>query len=91
MRRAGLALVAIVAFGGVGAPVAEAGVTCKVVPSWCPSNDDEKHKGSTVRVGDSSGGSKQTPVPEPGSLMLLAAGVSAVGGAALRRRRRKKD
>jgi PEP-CTERM motif len=93
MRRASLALVAIVAFAGVGVPVAEAGVTCKVVPSWCPSNNDDKHKGSVgvARGGDPSVGSKQTPVPEPGSLMLLAAGASAVGGAVLRRRKRKKD
>ena len=89
MRRAGLTLVSIMALVGFGMPVAEAGVTCKIIPSWCPgvSNKTTAHEpnsgGSTVK--------QTTSVPEPGSLMLLAAGASAVGGAALRRRKQKKD
>jgi PEP-CTERM motif-containing protein len=92
MRRAGLGLVAIVAIAGFGAPIAQAGVTCKVIPSWCPANADRNsgEKGTSLGAGNGSSGSKQTPVPEPGSLMLLAAGASAVGGAALRRRKQKK-
>jgi PEP-CTERM motif len=92
MRRAGLGWMAIVAIAGFGASIAQAGVTCKVIPSWCPANADRNgsEKGIGLGAGNGSSGSKQTPVPEPGSLMLLAAGASAVGGAALRRRRKQK-
>ena len=89
MRRAGLTLVSIMALVGFGVPVAEAGVTCRIIPSWCPA---DSNKTSTHESNTGGGTVKQTTsVPEPGSLMLLAAGASAVGGAVLRRRRQKKD
>ncbi len=96
MRKISVTLVAVatlVAFG-VGVPVAEAGVTCKVVPSWCPADSHpDSVKGQEFnRGGDPNGGvTKSTSVPEPGALALLFSGVTAVGGIALRRKRAKKD
>ncbi|MDB6091107.1 MAG: hypothetical protein JWN85_3891 [Gammaproteobacteria bacterium] len=88
MRQVGLAFVAVTALMALGAPIAEAGVTCKIIPSWCPSdrshNEDNKN-------GITGTDTPRTSVPEPGTLMLLAAGVTAVGGAVYRRRKSKKD
>jgi hypothetical protein len=90
MRKISVTLVAVatlVGFG-VGVPVAEAGVTCKMVPSWCPADTHQDFKndgGPNVPV------TKSTSVPEPGALALLFSGVTAVGGIALRRKRAKKD
>lgn len=39
MRQAGMTLVAVAALMALGAPSAEAGMTCKVVPSWCPGGE----------------------------------------------------
>lgn len=74
MRNLISALLLIVALFGLGTPPAEAGATCKVVPSWCPPPP-----------GGGGGGSS---VPEPATLFVLAAGACAAGLAA--RRRNKK-
>lgn len=79
MRKLSWALVGIGALTAFGLQTAEAGVTCKMVPSFCPTSTEEKRNNSP------------TAVPEPATLMLLAGGVSAVGAAALRRRKNKKD
>jgi hypothetical protein len=80
MRKMGIALASVTAALVLAAPMgAQAGVTCKWVKSWCPADD-------FVVRGESE---KRHSVPEPGTLMLLAAGVTAVGGAALRRKNKK--
>ena len=80
MRKTALALIAVAGVAAVvGAPTANALQTCNAVRSWC--GPDQGNKGTT----------HNTSVPEPGTLVLLAAGVSAIGGAAWRRRRAKKD
>jgi hypothetical protein len=47
----------------LGAPVARAGVTCQIIPQMCPPAPKQ-------------GG--PSPVPEPGTLALLAIGAGAV-------------
>jgi len=75
----GVALASVTAALVLAAPMgAQAGVTCKMVKSWCTADRFEREESTTRSV------------PEPGTLMLLAAGVTAVGGAALRRRKSKK-
>ena len=64
----------IVGMFAVGTPTADAGTTCKIVPSWCPPSPGGEGGGSSV--------------PEPASLLVLAAGACAAGLAA--RRRNKK-
>jgi len=66
---------------GVGLQVAEAGASCKWVKTWCPH--ETKHYDNDGHPG------KPHPVPEPATLMLLGAGVSAVGAAVLRNRKKK--
>jgi PEP-CTERM motif len=83
MRHMGLAWVAIVGAAVIGTPLAEAGMTCKVIPSWCPATDKNAPPGNS---GSGSGPTK-TAVPEPATLMLLGVGASAVG-LAMRRRRK---
>ena len=156
MRPTGLTWIALTGLMVLGATTATAGVTCKVVPSWCPAGDGARDIGGgngrngvtasnkghrevstngasagtndvaagtagvtagTTGVGVSTAGvtastagvaggttavaanapgtaastgavaGKPTSVPEPASLFLLGAGVSAVG-AAMRRRRK---
>ena len=90
MRKISLALVAVATLVGFGVPVAEAGVTCKVVPAWCPA-DGSSHQDFNKGQQQPAAFNKSTSVPEPGALALLVSGVSAVGGFALRRKRMKKD
>jgi hypothetical protein len=85
MRQVGLAL-AVTALMALGAPIAEAGATCKIIPSWCPGDSSTKGESHNGTIGTT-----RTSVPEPGTLMLLAAGVTAVGSAVYRRRKNKKD
>lgn len=73
MRGIAVSLVAC-AMMAIGAPVAQAGVTCQWVPSMCPAP-----------TGPGSGNGH--PVPEPGTLGLLAMGAAASIGM-LRRRKR---
>ncbi|HEY6924415.1 MAG TPA: PEP-CTERM sorting domain-containing protein [Steroidobacteraceae bacterium] len=89
MRQVGWTFVAVAALMAGGAPFAEAGVTCKVVPSWCPAtnNNNIQSEGKFVHSGADS--APKTSVPEPASLLLLGAGVSAVGAAVARRRKSK--
>jgi hypothetical protein len=90
MRHMGLVWVATVGLAIVGAPLAQAAVTCRVIPSWCPATDKNPsggNGGSTASTPGSTTATK-TSVPEPATLMLLAAGAGAAG-MAMRRRRRK--
>jgi hypothetical protein len=96
MRKTALALIAATGMAAImAAPAANAFSSCSSVHSWC-SGDKENNKGTT-RDGSPSGSpgsgtTTSTSVPEPGTLVLLAAGVTAIGGAALRRKRAaKKD
>lgn len=100
MRKTALALIAVAGVAAVvAAPTASAFATRSSVHE---SNKGTNHQGNQGNQGnqgsDQDGGYKgsdpngsSTSVPEPGTLMLLAAGVTAIGGAALRRRRLKKD
>jgi len=84
MRKMGVALASVTAALVLAAPMgAQAGVTCKWVKSWCTSDNFVVHEESEHES------DKRRSVPEPGTLMLLAAGVTAVGGAALRRKNKK--
>jgi hypothetical protein len=49
----------------------------------CPAPETQQKFDSKVKA--------PTSVPEPATLMLLGAGVSAVGAAVARRRKNKKD
>jgi hypothetical protein len=65
-----------------GVSSAEAAVTCKILQSMCADiRQAEKFDHAQA----------PTSVPEPATLMLLGAGVTAVGAAVARRRKNKKD
>ena len=91
MRKTALALIAATGIAAICAAPAQAFSTCSSVHSWC--GPSESNKGTTRDGAPGAGsGTTTTSVPEPGTLVLLAAGVAAVGGAALRRKRAaKKD
>lgn len=74
MRGVALGLVAS-ALIAVGTPAAHAGVTCQWIPSMCPAPPGDE------------GGKHHHPVPEPGTLGLLALGAAASIGM-LRRKKR---
>lgn len=73
MRHILAILVGTTVLGLAGAPAAQAGVTCQIIPQMCPPPPN---------------GGGPNPVPEPGTLALLAVGAGAVG-VALRRRGNK--
>jgi hypothetical protein len=52
MRPKGLSWIAITGLMVLGATAAEAGVSCKIVPSWCPAGDG----GKDIRSGDTRNG-----------------------------------
>ncbi len=96
MRKTGWALIGVTALMAGGLQVADAAITCKIIHSWCPAPErriDRDHgrdrAGDNDRAGDKD--TAPTAVPEPVTLMLLGAGVSAVGAAALRRRNKSKN
>jgi len=93
MRKTALALIAVAGVAAVvSAPTANAFGTCSSVHSWCGDHASNKGTSRQGQEGDTSTNpNNPTSVPEPGTLVLLAAGVTAIGGAALRRRRSKKD
>jgi hypothetical protein len=97
MRKTALALIAVAGVAAVvGAPTASAFATrSSVHESNKVSNRQgtQGNQGSDQDSGDkgSNPNGSPTSVPEPGTLVLLAAGVTAIGGAALRRRRLKKE
>lgn len=78
LRQFGVILGASLLLAGVGAPAANAGVTCKDFHAWCPE---------TVRINHQPGNDQSTP--EPGTLGLLALG-AAVGIVRMRSRSKKK-
>lgn len=83
MRKTALALIAVAGVAAiVGAPAAYAGSTCSMIKSLCGPVESNK--------GTNHDPQKPASVPEPGTLALLAAGVTAIGGAAWRRRRAQK-
>lgn len=87
MRQLGWALIGVASLLGVGLQTAEAGSTCRVLRHMCAAavNTSTDSNKNPVHADDT----KPTQVPEPATLMLLGAGVSAVGAAALRRRKQK--
>jgi hypothetical protein len=77
MRQLSWALIGMTGLMAIGLQTAEAGSTCKILPRLCPAETNVHRE------------DKATAVPEPATLILLGAGVSAVGAAALRRRKKK--
>lgn len=85
MKQTRLALISVAALMAFGVSTAEAAITCSIHKSMCADIEradkhNEKHNEQAP-----------TSVPEPATLMLLGAGVTAVGAAVARRRKNKKD
>ena len=81
MKQTRLALISVAALMAFGVSTAEAAITCSIHKSMCERIDRaDKHNEQAP-----------TSVPEPATLMLLGAGVTAVGAAVARRRKNKKD
>ncbi|HEX4676446.1 MAG TPA: PEP-CTERM sorting domain-containing protein [Steroidobacteraceae bacterium] len=94
MKRMGWAFVAAAALMSLGTTAADAAVTCKLIALMCPAdkhNDRFGHESHPGNLGQDSDPVIKTSVPEPTSLLLLGAGVSAVGAAIARRRKNNKD
>jgi len=84
VRKLNLALVAVASVLAFGLTPVQAGTTCKYIPAMCPpppGGDRDEPR---------SGGDRDDPrsVPEPVTLVVLAAGAAAAGLAA--RGRNKK-
>jgi hypothetical protein len=81
MRQSRLALIGVAALMAFGVSNAEAAATCKIHKSMCAkiARADELNEHPKA----------PTSVPEPATLMLLGAGVTAVGAAVARRRKSK--
>jgi hypothetical protein len=88
MRQTRLALIGVAVLMAFGVSSAEAAVTCKAFRSLCA----EIHQAEIHQKGEyNEHAPAPTSVPEPATLMLLGAGVTAVGAAVARRRKNKKD
>ena len=83
MRQTRLALIGVAAFMALGVSSAEAACSCKVLRFMCADMQQAENRNEQARA--------PTSVPEPATLMLLGAGVTAVGAAVARRRKNKKD
>jgi hypothetical protein len=81
MRQMRLALIGVVALAALGVSSAEAAVSCKILRSMCADIARADKLKEHVQA--------PTSVPEPATLMLLGAGVTAVGAAVARRRKSK--
>ena len=88
MRQMRLALIGVAALTAFGVSNAEAAVSCKILKSMCADiARADVERGQRFDHAPAA----PTSVPEPATLMLLGAGVTAVGAAVARRRKNKKD